>query len=291
MLIASCILDIGYTLTSIYSMLTLVYVDRKVYDVIRNPLLANSPAAATFAFEVQMYFIFLSVIVIPIQYMYRYKVVTSPTTSLSVVLWPLLISATYLAIHMSFLPYTFQVPSEKYDKILEDGGAGKYVGVPYFVGDADVMKWLNLHLLDCVMMITVSYAVTYIYYRKTQKYLRRYEKSVSPSTLKAQRQVGMVLALQAIYPLIVLGVPSLIGNLAPILGLNSTALGNVLICTVHTTPVLNALAVIVLVPAYRRATVSILRGILLCRPSEFKRSATVHASSYTDTHRQSTIAI
>ncbi|CAD5222367.1 unnamed protein product [Bursaphelenchus xylophilus] len=84
MLIASCILDIIYTITNIVSMITLIFAERKVFFIIRNQYLWPYHLAWTCALLAHLYCIFVSIILIPIQFMYRYKVVTSTTTSYTV---------------------------------------------------------------------------------------------------------------------------------------------------------------------------------------------------------------
>ncbi|CAD5222368.1 unnamed protein product [Bursaphelenchus xylophilus] len=162
-----------------------------------------------------------------------------------------------------------------------------YKDYRYYVSDTEAEEWLRIHLLNSVFIITTAYIVTYVYYRKTQKYLQRYEANVRPATLKAQKQVGMILALQALYPMIVLGIPIIIGNLVPIIGINSSTLGNVLISIVHTTPILNAVSIIIFVPSYRRATVACFQAVYKCKLDECK-SNSVYNVSDKDVHPRST---
>ncbi|CAD5222479.1 unnamed protein product [Bursaphelenchus xylophilus] len=223
---------------------------------------------------------FLCILFVPVQFIYRYRVVTSSDTSLKTVLLPLLLASSYMVVHCSILPYTFQRTSPKYDKLLIDNGFEQYAGRNYYVGDVEANVWLIPHLGSCNTTVLLSYVLTYFYRKRTQRYLQRFGTDVTRSTLRAQKQMGRVMMLQALYPTVVFGLPCLILATSPIIGFSSKWLGNILIVSVHTLPTLNALSVIICVPSYRRITKRLLLTILRCSGKDLERyESKVHSTT------------
>ncbi|CAD5222475.1 unnamed protein product [Bursaphelenchus xylophilus] len=261
-------------------------VGHQIIFVIRNPLADIYPLYGLFAYCFQIFTIFLCVLFVPVQFIYRYRVVTSSDTSLKTVLLPLLLAASYMVVHCSFLPYTFQRTSPKYDKLLIDNGFEQYAGRNYYVGDVEANIWLIPHLGSCNTTVLLSYVLIYFYYKITQRYLQRFDANVTKATLRAQKQMGRVMMLQALYPTVVFGLPCLIAATSPIIGVTSKWLGNVLVVAVHTLPTLNALSVITCVPSYREITERLLLSILRCsgkdlEKDESKFQSTIESASKT----------
>ncbi|CAD5222473.1 unnamed protein product [Bursaphelenchus xylophilus] len=249
-IITNSILDIVYVVSNVMSMYSAALVGHQVVLVIQNPLADMYPLYGLLAYCFQIFIIFLCILFVPVQFIYRYRVVTSSDTSLKTVLLPLLLAASYMVVHCSFIPYTFQRTSPKYDKLLIDNGFAQYAGRNYYVGDVEANIWLIPHLGSCNLTVSLSYVLTYFYYKRTQRYLQRFSTEVTKSTLRAQKQMGRIMMLQALYPTVVFGLPCLILATSPIIGFSSKWLGSVMVIAVHTLPTLNALSVITCVPSY-----------------------------------------
>ncbi|CAD5217599.1 unnamed protein product [Bursaphelenchus okinawaensis] len=155
-------------------------------------------------------------------------------------------------IYIAF-PYTFQSPNARYDKMLLDEGVeGKEL--IYIAGDKGANLWIIPHFGSCMLMVSVSYILIVIFYRKTKAHLKRFEVHMTSSTRRAQRQMTRIILLQAFYPIVLLGIPSFFFAFAPIINFKSKNLGVICIVSVHLTPFLNSLSVVLCVPTYRRIT-------------------------------------
>ncbi|CAD5222318.1 unnamed protein product [Bursaphelenchus xylophilus] len=253
MLILNAFIDLLYVISTTISVPNVVFASDILFILWENPFVTRRPFDVFACMMIQTYFIYFSVLILPIQFIYRYSVVSSNGCKFSTILKILACCITYLLVHCSFLSYTYQAPNAGYDKMLREKGIPEE-DLVYVAGDKHANWWLLPHFGSCMLMVIVSYTAIIIVYIKTQKVLRRFEIHMTASTRQAQRQMTRIILLQAFYPIILLCFPSFFFAFAPIINFKSDYLGIVCVISIHLTPILNSMAVVLCVPSYRRTT-------------------------------------
>ncbi|CAD5228808.1 unnamed protein product [Bursaphelenchus okinawaensis] len=128
----------------------------------------------------------------------------------------------------------------------------------YLVGDTTTSIPYFFHALHCQVVLIVCYIVTIIFGFKTWKAMAENHLDLTPEREEMQREISRIMILQAIYPVIAMGIP--LFALAAVPFLNGGAadfywLGMVGIGLINIIPILNSLSVIFVIPQYRKAVI------------------------------------
>ncbi|CAD5227773.1 unnamed protein product [Bursaphelenchus xylophilus] len=258
MLIISTVIDIMYGCSTAFSIPSYLFCEKKLFVLFENPVLPDDPKLLLRAFQIQTFFIFINILIVPIQFYFRYIVVCQRNYNFRMVLKPLLIALVYVFLHAAMIQRTFEFRNEVYDEILVEQGLD-VKRVKYMVGDISKHHLLLYYMLNGLFMACLTYLLVGAYYCLTRRRLRKLKFSLSESTKRAQRQVGQIATIQAIYPMLCICTPCIMICTAPLIGLKSQLFGCICSTLSHIFPVLNALSVIICVPSYRRKTLRFIR--------------------------------
>ncbi|CAD5228764.1 unnamed protein product [Bursaphelenchus okinawaensis] len=280
MIAFNSIIDIMFSVTDLVTMEVVDLHGAVLYLISDNPNYPKDPnlAVATAAFWI--FNLYLTIIVIPLQFMYRYGLVCrdQPFKPYQIVA-AYAMGCVYLAIHCFIFPFTFDKRSPKYDQILAENEIYRtHTPGSYIAGDATKIT-MALHFFNCDLMILISYAFTISFGVAIWKKLNKTIGNLNKEAANAQRYITMIMIMQATYPLIALVIPTGMIAVYPLISKpgESSQFGLVGVCMMNLIPVLNPLAVIINVPMYKNALISMVCGkhSKLLRDSKIGRTSQI----------------
>ncbi|CAD5214733.1 unnamed protein product [Bursaphelenchus xylophilus] len=282
MIMSTAAVDLIYSLNCLITLSTATAAKNLVFISVDNPYLPRGPNIVYVAVATQLLTMFLAVAVLPLQFIYRYGVLRSkPFTKVQMALMGLV--CLFAAIcHASSCPLVYHPRSDYYDEVLAGvwGIANKSDLPMYIVGDPTEISMM-LHFSEVFIITGGAYNVILYVLRLTKKIWNVDGMEYSESTKLIQKQMTKVLYLQAAYPLFVVLIPCFLFPAAAITGSEVKLLGELSFLLVHSTPALNALSVLILMPSYRNY-------FLGCVSSKYVNPVTSGATSM---NRQSKTAI
>ncbi|CAD5209709.1 unnamed protein product [Bursaphelenchus okinawaensis] len=155
----------------------------------------------------------------------------------------------------------------------------------YIVGNA-TDPILMIHFSEVFIITGTCYNLILYMLKLTNKILKGDGVQFSENTRLVQKQMTKVLYVQAAYPLVVVLIPTFLFTFAVITGSEVQLLGELSFLLVHTTPALNALSVLILMPSYRNyflrcVNIRSIRPVTSANDSTMKKSQAMSTVSTT----------
>ncbi|CAD5233497.1 unnamed protein product [Bursaphelenchus xylophilus] len=110
----------------------------------------------------------------------------------------------------------------------------------------------KLHILSTQLNVIFMYIVIFYTGRKINSKLREASKSMSQSTKNAQRQLTRVMVLQAVYPTIIICIPTMVATVFTQLRMDAAWAGLYMVPCATLVPFVNSVTLLLVIPSFRR---------------------------------------
>ncbi|KAI6196174.1 hypothetical protein M3Y94_01077800 [Aphelenchoides besseyi] len=145
-----------------------------------------------------------------------------------------------------------------------------YADVKYYiVGNSESVLGI-LHMMNIQAIVVVSYGIVVWTSRKIFRKLAETRSHMSTATLEAQKQLTFIMFFQACVPFIVICIPVLGAVMTTVLHLDNPFIGFFLASLTAFIPIFNSVCIIVVIPSFRRALISIGSKIIDTSASEMR---------------------
>ncbi|CAD5233460.1 unnamed protein product [Bursaphelenchus xylophilus] len=212
------------------------------------------PYAAMITFT-WLWSLLLTVVTVPIQFLYRYSqlCLRNPiTTKQYFLIYGGFILALVLHCAAGNLVFeTNPLVLRKYEHLMRRNPMFEK-RMPVFTLGVKDSPIQALHMLNCMVIVITAYSIVIYCAVKTLRHLKHTAKSLSKSTLAAQKQLTIIMFVQATNPLFMLNFPICLACVLTLLNLNVNGISYFMAPVVAFIPILNPLCVILVIPSFRR---------------------------------------
>uniref|UniRef100_A0A1I7RK02 N-acetyltransferase domain-containing protein n=1 Tax=Bursaphelenchus xylophilus TaxID=6326 RepID=A0A1I7RK02_BURXY len=252
MIALNTVVDLIYSLTDLITMETVDLHGGILYMFPANPYFPTNIISARWASSFWIFALYMTIMALPMQFMYRYGLLCrdKPFTAKHLA-GTFGSSLVYLAIHCYIFKFTFKSPSPFYTKILAENPIyTNDMPSDYIAGDARELNAMFVHFADCNLIIIVCYGAVFWFGYQISQTLKRTMGSLSKQTAAAQKHITRIMALQALYPLISLVIPTGAIALYPLIASprQMIQLGFFGCISMNLIPILNPLSVLLVIP-------------------------------------------
>ncbi|CAD5233130.1 unnamed protein product [Bursaphelenchus xylophilus] len=259
MLISNATVDLIYSINTLCTMCSGVLGIQTVFMTIDSPFWPKTVWWSYAAVSTNLFLMFLSVGILPLQFIYRYGTMRNQPFSRKQMLLFSLVPLAFALLHGFISPWTFRPPNPEYEVMFREAlEVDENYELPgYLIGDVRNFDLMTLHFLNIFVIVAFSYAtILFMAYLSKRTMTLQSGLSTSPQTKAVQRQVTRIIYIQAIYPLFVVCVPAISFSIAAARGIQLKMIGELVMFSMHTPPLVNSLIVILCVPSYRRFVVN-----------------------------------
>uniref|UniRef100_A0A1I7RWQ4 Uncharacterized protein n=1 Tax=Bursaphelenchus xylophilus TaxID=6326 RepID=A0A1I7RWQ4_BURXY len=212
------------------------------------------PYAAMITFT-WLWSLLLTVVTVPIQFLYRYSQLCLKekiTTKQYILIYGAFVMA--LAIHCAAGNFVFETNPEvlrKYEYLMRRNLLYQKRMPVFTLGFKD-SPIQALHMLNCMLIVGTAYSIVVYCAIKTLRHLKETRKSLSRNTMAAQKQLTIIMFMQATNPLIMLNFPIFLTCIFTLFNVTVTGIAIFIAPVVAFIPILNPLCVIIVIPSFRK---------------------------------------
>ncbi|CAD5230701.1 unnamed protein product [Bursaphelenchus okinawaensis] len=244
--------DIVYALFNLASMVVIEVKRGKMFVMINGPFRHSLYPIPHLLMSLYMMGMFAIIMTIMVQFIYRYYALCKrPMTMTEFVglyavgwIWALIEGFSGFVI--------FDVATDENTAIIEKHPLYAYDTPVYITGDVSVNTCILIQAFFSELAIVSMYVVIIITGRRIHAKLNSNSLNMSKSTKEAQNKLNRVMALQAIYPGVIIGIPICMASVAVQFKMDMPWAGYYIVTSISSMPVINAITVLVGIPSFRR---------------------------------------
>ncbi|CAD5233451.1 unnamed protein product [Bursaphelenchus xylophilus] len=254
-ILLNCVVDLIFNTVNVLTRTVADVQDGNLFLLSTGPLgEIPQPYAAMITFF-WVWSLLLTVVTVPMQFLYRYSMLCLKNP-LSLKHYVLIYGGFILAtaLHCAAGVFVFETDPKllkEYEPLLRKNPMFKEHLPVFTLGIKDSPKQA-FHMMDVVLIAGVAYSLVVFCGIRTFQRLKETRDSLSKKTLAVQRQMTIIMAIQATNPLIMLNGPTVGACLLALFNVTFSGVSFFTTPVIACIPILNPLCVIMVIPSFRR---------------------------------------
>ncbi|CAD5233504.1 unnamed protein product [Bursaphelenchus xylophilus] len=250
-LLMSVLGDILYTAMNLVTMMIVEIRAGKMYFITTGPFIHSAYPYNMLMCALWLTGMYVTIMTIMVQFVYRYNALCKSGLSATRFVFTYCLGMTW-CIGQGFAAFLCFEPANEADTRTLQGHPLYSFNTPTFVtGDTENLGPI-VHFASSQLSVVVLYVIIIYTGRKIHKVLHSGDLSMSKSTKEAQKKLNKVMALQATYPGVIVGLPVVVATVMAQLKMDAAWTGMYLVTSVSTIPVINAITVLLVIPSFRK---------------------------------------